>query len=424
MHVPLAGFTGFTGFTALTGFAALTALVVCAPLAGQAAAARERAEAREAARGEALQVMRLLPPLPGERFRVLVDGRWQHLTEIDPDSIREHRPVLATRDRDENVRRTIAGSAAVEFPYLFRTITPSGAIADFRPVAIPSSDTLEFDPGSAAYVGSMLVGLRRTDESAEPLDLPSPIVLTMRIDSGNLVPEQVELTHTGGPYEKVRISVGSFRRAARVRVASDAFGDSEPIELSLVRPSLQLGVSPHRIPGYGLGVAQLSLVARDASARKVGSLLVTYDRGELDGGGLVALDAAGSATVEFRSSGLGTARIEVTHDQYEPASGLVEFDFPWLFLIASFAGGLAGGVIRFWRTGDRRMHRFARALLRGALTGFVVSVAYTVGVNLVGISLGEGTTEAFVFTVAMIGALVGLRLPKRRPREAPARTAP
>lgn len=168
-------------------------------------------------------------------------------------------------------------------------------------------------------------------------------------------------------------------------------------------------------PVFGLEVTTATIRAPGAAARGVKSVLLTHDRSRVEGSEQVALDAEGIGIARLRSSGVGSARVRVTAPHFQHGEQLVQFTWPLSFLGAALLGGMTGGYPRHYPLPAARSRRHGWFwLFRSVLLGLLVAVAYAVGVNLLGIDVGAGIGEAFVFTIAALGAIVGIRLPGAR----------
>ncbi|MFQ5506041.1 MAG: hypothetical protein ACE5F1_14775 [Planctomycetota bacterium] len=173
-------------------------------------------------------------------------------------------------------------------------------------------------------------------------------------------------------------------------------------------PRVDLSATPTVISGLGLGTATIAVKTRPRSQGGLRQVTLSADRGSLDPHE-VELDQAGSGQSTLRSSGIGACRIEVVGEGIRFAPLFVDFVWPLAFLAAALIGGFAGALVA------RRCHRSrARQITNGVLVGLIAAVAYALGVNLIGIDVSSPFSEAAIFVIAAIAALIGLpRLPLR-----------
>jgi hypothetical protein len=94
-----------------------------------------------------------------------------------------------------------------------------------------------------------------------------------------------------------------------------------------------------------------------------------------------------------------------------------------LFGAAALLGGTVGVAIREWSVrGRKRGKQGIRARVASVLLGFLIAVAYAIGVNLLPIVIPGPVVEASVFVVAGLGAILGLAVLQSR-LEAPKKSA-
>ena len=284
-------------------------------------------------------------------------------------------------------------------------------IKEFRPVIQPLREALEFDGTTKAYRTEVLIGLVDSNGIGATTALPQALTLQLVTSLGKTVPTSLEIDHVGPPLGSVALSVTDEVPNVRLRVMWGAETiDSVECTFPLRRSTLQVEINPERIAGFGLEVADIVIRAPDAAQRGIKSVLVSHDRGRLEGTQQVILDEEGIGIAHLRSSGVGMARIRVTAPTFEAGEKGLSFHWPIAFVLFAIIGGVVGGFVRYIR-GPHGRRKALLALLRSAFIGLVVAAGSAVGINLLGVQLVTGVGEAFVFVVAALGAMRGITLP-------------
>jgi uncharacterized membrane protein YjjP (DUF1212 family) len=88
------------------------------------------------------------------------------------------------------------------------------------------------------------------------------------------------------------------------------------------------------------------------------------------------------------------------------------FAFPWFFLLASILGGLTGSLAKYYIT-VKGKKSWKKPVIGGILIGFIGAIAYySLGVNLLGISMSAGLNEIAVLALSALCAYFGIGLLK------------
>jgi AraC-like DNA-binding protein len=302
-------------------------------------------------------------------------------------------------------------------PDTFRVRAPDGGpdlafvpVAELRGAGL----VLAPEPG-LPFTGTVLVGL----EAVGAPGLRARMGDRVRVDFVGGVdrtdPESFELDSIG-PLRPVQVAVRSSREAGmdsvhlRLRLAVAGGTDHSSVEIALPLDRPRLVLLAHRsVLGFGLGRAVVSVrLPRDAppGAWPV-QLTLEGGRGSITPSVLV-LEEGQVDSVFVRSAGLAGARILARSDPLAPGIAEVDYDVPLALLLVALFGGLLGGFLSgaWQRHPDDPRPGTARAAV-GAAAGLVVVVAYTAGLNLLNLNLGDGTTEAVAFTLAVAGGTLG-----------------
>jgi hypothetical protein len=308
------------------------------------------------------------------------------------------------------------GARLLRLPFELHAVAASNSVPSLgTPEILPERNSLRWSPEKGRF--SLRLRLVLRSEGAGR-NLPNPITFLLRSNAQSVEPAQLVARRSNEALEFELADPGLIDQATLgVEVLGLVGVRSTPVaEFSLERPTLAISVSPERLPGLGLGQAELQIEAQGLTfpggVALSGSnrpsplrLRAAAMRGRLTPGEL-QLDSKGLARATLRSVGLGAETLRLEGLPFANREVALHYHFPWLFLLAALLGGLAGGVaaVRL----QRRPGLSARDLAFGSITGLLAAVAYTSGINLLGIDLGSGTHEALIFTLSALTALVGL----------------
>lgn len=377
----------------------LMALALLQPLAAQEMSASRTMTARDAAKR--------LEAGSADSIRVVDGGAVRRVRVTDGSALGRQLLVL----QPDTAGHIVDGAKSLQtLPFKLRLVDAATAeVREFRPVLQPLREVLEFDEVTKSYAAEVLVGVVDGSGAGRTSPLPQSLTLQLVTSLGSATPKSLAIDHVGPPFDSVVLRVAEEVAEVRLRVlwGSEA-ADSVECTFPVRRAELQIEINPQRIAGFGLEVADVVVRAPGAAARGIKSVLLSHDRGRLEGTQQVVLDGEGIGTAHLRSSGFGMARVRATAPTYEPAEQEVLFHWPIAFLFAAVLGGLVGGFVRYIRA-PRSRSSTAYALIRSAFVGMVVAAASAVGINLLGIQLGTGIGEAFVFVVAALGAMQGIK---------------
>jgi hypothetical protein len=223
-------------------------------------------------------------------------------------------------------------------------------------------------------------------------------------------PDIVETNKTAPPFEVIRVATATPESDVKVTVRSSVNPEGVQLVLQVQRPRLNVSISPARIQGFGLEVADVVVQSNSPPETRGATVLLASDTGRIEPLSFT-LDDSGIARATIRSVSTGRATVTASGSPFEPGAGQsVEFVFPWSFLVSALVGGLAGGIVRKGARWRAALSQSATELLVAVLTGAIVFGLFALGVNLFAVSLPQHGGEVLVFVVAALGAFIGTKL--------------
>lgn len=275
--------------------------------------------------------------------------------------------------------------------------------------AIAAEDApLRFNPDRKLFEGRIQVGFVELGSNAErPLDGNFAFQIQGPVTSD---PQVARVMRTAPPFEVIRVSSNDPGPEVRLTVRSTVNPEGAQLTMKVVRPEVEVRISPPLIQGFGLETADIVVSSKAPQVTRGLRIQLASTGGRVEPL-TVVLDDSGIATARIRSAAVGRATVRAEGPVIASgAQASVGFQTPWRFIGSALLGGLAGGVIRKgaqWRTGRRRL---TLELLVAVLTGAVVFGLFALGVNVVGFNLPSQGGEVLVFVVSALGAFIGNRL--------------
>lgn len=301
-----------------------------------------------------------------------------------------------------SIRNAIGSTGSIApLPGLLRQADSAGNVREFKAFA-SSGRPLVYDAAQRVYRGTIIVGITGIAGPLEPFQLATPVVFQV-LDADSADPMETSFQSTEPSFRTVQVTLSAVRP---VRVFSRLIPDGGVTIALRVNPTLAIEAGQGAIDGFGLETTQVN-ISLSGVAQPGGRVVTLHtDAGYLDPT-RVQLDAQGNASVTIRSGSVGQAQITATTADVGRAQTSVQFNFPWITLLASIVGGLAGGFVR------SRGRPRGRALAVAAVWGLIVFVSYAVGINLLPFTPSVTIGAALVFAVSAMGALFGTALLRR-----------
>jgi hypothetical protein len=306
-----------------------------------------------------------------------------------------------------------AGAVSFEFPLLFSGLDAAGAALDARPNVEVEGGGLRYVPGRGDFAGSIMLGLLSVSAPASTQRLGRRVNVLITATADSLDSAQVTLDHTNLPFKRIRlVALSAPPDTVLVHIRTDLDTGIVTIPVPVLRPTLKLSANPKRIAGFGLEDATLAIETQAVGRPETLVVTVTASKGKV-ASPQVPLSRAGTASSSIRSRGLGRDTVTAMSQPLRPGVDVVDFVFPWGFLIAAVLGGIVGGLIhqaQAKRSGRRqaRLRVFLAGVGVAALAGIVVAAAYALGINWLDIPSGKATGEALVFVTSALGAIRGV----------------
>ena len=282
-------------------------------------------------------------------------------------------------------------------------------------VVIEDEGGMRFDQVDNRFEGVLHIGLLDRDKPNSPQQpLPNDIDLLVINEQGGIDPiGDLRINHTNLPFEAVTAHAIAPQDPVNIRIRTSFDPEPESIVLSVIRPRIGLKTSRPTIKGWGLETADINILVEGFPDPEGKVVILESTKGGLESTRLT-LDNNGTAISKIRSIGIGEAKITASMANTESAKADITFTTPWVFFLMALFGGLVGSVIKILqdKTGSAKL--IIGRLALGILIAIVVAVAFTVGVNLVGIAPKAKVGEAVIFVLAAIGAWAGtFVLPKK-----------
>lgn len=275
-------------------------------------------------------------------------------------------------------------------------------------VVIEDEGGMRYDQADNRFEGMLHIGLLDRDSPDAPQQgIPNGIDLLVINEQGGIDPSgNLHIDHTNLPFEPVTAHVITPQDPVKIKIRTSFDPEPESIELSVIRPRISLKTSRDVIKGWGLETADVNILVEGFPDPEGMVVILESTKGGLESTRLT-LDKNGTAITKIRSTGIGEAKITASMANAENAQADISFAYPWLFFLIALIGGLVGSAIKILQDKIGSAKAIVGRLALGILIAIVVAAAFTVGVNLVGITLKAKFGEAVVFVIAALGAWSG-----------------
>lgn len=340
------------------------------------------------------------------------------ITQIAPTinsiNIRPGEYLVARVGDDATIQRIADGKNRYILPLRIFGINSSGEDLNLD-VVIEDEGGMRYDQTDNRFEGVLHIGLLDRDSPDSPQQaLPNDIDLLVINEQGGIDPSgNLRINHTNLPFEAVTAHVIAPQDPVKIKIRTSFDPEPESIVLSVIRPRISLKTSRISIKGWGLETADINILVEGFPDPEGKIVILESTKGGLESTRLT-LDDNGTAISKIRSIGTGEAKIIASMANAESAQADITFANPWVFFLIALFGGLVGSVIKILQDKIGSAKAIIGRLVLGILIAVVVAVAFTVGVNLVGIAPKAKVGEAVIFVLAAIGAWAGkFVLPKK-----------
>jgi hypothetical protein len=288
---------------------------------------------------------------------------------------------------------------------------------------------LRWNTNLNAYACPLVVGVDVSDGQGSPA-LPTPLTFQLLAENCSLAPTRVTITNAGtAGSQTVTLTCEDPRVEPTIFAFYDPSAPRKPLKVPCMRElgDILLEAKQASIFGYGLGTTEISItrLARDryelfdAQDLNVGVRATRGILGHISG----ITSNKCSATIEFRSIGIGPATISARVGPFTDSQE-IQFTFPLSLIIATILGGALGGCGRTFRHRELAKHRY-RIIIEGALCGVLIVAAVATGIVVFTLPPGIVASELGAFVIAGISGYTGSHVLDRlkavtRPQAQPA----
>ena len=374
---------------------------------------------REISRSPALRVEAAsVSAAPGVAAPTLSEPVEPAVTKKLPPNAVLYRPLTVTQERDvrallsEQLKWPSAeaekGRVAVFQGAVETAATQGGPPLTLKAIAAVDAP-MSFDPVRRVFEGRVQVGFVEIEAAGAARPLAGKFAFQVQ-GPVSAAPVVADVHTTAPPFEVIRVASADPGTEVEIMVRSSVNPDGARLTLPVVRPALEIVVTPARIQGFGLEAADILLRSGAPQITRGARVQLASDSGRIEPL-VVELDEHGTGSARLRSASIGAAIITASGAPFAGrAERRVEFVAPWSFVISAALGGLAGGIVRKGTRWRASVGRTALELLVAVLTGAIVFGLFALGVNLTGFELPRNGGEILVFVVAALGAFVGAGL--------------
>lgn len=286
------------------------------------------------------------------------------------------------------------------FPERYFTLLEDGSQAEGE-IKLITTRNLEFDNDLQIFSNVYRLFYESSHNSGIPENLHNHMDVWFEAQYACFVPRTMTIAKTNTEYNLI-ITDKRFDNPINIEIHTPS---KETLTFSIEKePIIKIETKQRNLEGYG--IEEISVLVRLLAYTGDDSLKIDIEttKGSVDPSSFY-LSNEKSKTFKLRSSGIGTAIVEVKSSEgYD--SKEFKFNFPSMFLIFSLIGGLVGSLIKYLM--KHKEYNLGITLLSGCLTGvFMTLLWWILGITpFVGLRLPSGVlNEGLVLLVAILGAL-------------------
>src|SRR5579859_6763833 len=196
------------------------------------------------------------------------------------------------------------GNIRQALPYRFQSASELATSAAPAAATLPLRAVYELEGGGmgpldgGGFEGSVLLGLVNEREPNAKDALPQPVVFELiGVDSADINPRTVRITHLNIPYEESKVRAAEFRPTVSIKLKTDFDDTFVSLSVPMRRPLLMLTASPAAIPGFGLGATTVDVSAPRAWSKALTAVGLSASKGSLSDTRVALKEGLGQATL-------------------------------------------------------------------------------------------------------------------------------
>lgn len=304
---------------------------------------------------------------------------------------------------DDSATAVMEGdNARVTLPIRFVSFdSDMRATRALRPQILVEGGGLRLDRRTGTFRGAMRIWL---DDSLTPgtQSIDPPVVLYVAGMVDRVEPDSISIAATDVTSRITVETAPPQEPLVALEIASGARAEGKKFTVPVLMSKLDLRPGRVRLPGFGLGSVPLAIRVPVEAGEEPIEVSLSSNRGELDPL-VLSIEPGTTGMATLRSGGVGRDTVRAAAIALEDGVLELRYGWPISFVVAGLVGATLGGVFA-----SRRSRRRKGDLVVSVAGGVIAVVAYTLGLNLTGVALNVGYSEAAVFLVAAVGSIVGL----------------
>lgn len=294
----------------------------------------------------------------------------------------------------------------IQAPFQFLAMTKRGQKLNLS-LVFTSTNNLRYEEARKLFTGNISVQLRdmASPNRANPISTEISIVVNGPLD--DIKPESILIFDKTNTFQQVNLEVRRPEEPTIVQLMPAHSAAPQEVEFGVNRIKLKVNIGRDRILGYGLGTTTVIVQADGMQDIPSNAISITSKKGQLDQNS-IEFDADGTARTSIRSSSVGKDTITATLSPFAPGSATVTYTSPWSWLAAVLIGAVLGIALRVtmrMRNPDMK-GGLAFDIAIGLLGGLFTALLYTMGVNILGLTLPSGFSEGLTLLLSGLGGWV------------------
>ena len=294
----------------------------------------------------------------------------------------------------------------IQAPFKFLAMTSRGEELNLS-LELESQNNLRYKGSKDHFTGKVFVLLRDMAAPNAVKNISTAINIAISGPLDEIKPAAMLNIRKTNTFQEVELEVRIPEEPTIIQFTPEHSAAPQEVEFGVSRLKLEVTVGQNPILGYGLGTTTVTVKVNGTEDIPPGSISISSIKGQLDHDS-IKFDADGAAHTSIRSSSIGKDTITATLSPFTPGSATVTYTSLWSWLAAVLIGAVLGIALRVtmrMRNPDMK-GGLAFDISIGLLGGLFTALLYTMGVNILGLTLPGGFSEGLTLLLSGLGGWV------------------
>lgn len=308
---------------------------------------------------------------------------------------------------DDNVRSSFQNDQLKIIPELFiQTGTTPESRISYR-IAFASAGPFKYVFSTRNFenrVNFLLI----SDNFNSNLNLPEPVQIEIVSDQVDSIdPDIREISHLSLPTTEIMLKDPQITDSAQLKIITRSNPEGYEIYLK-IEPAIEISTNRKFLQGMGIQEIPINIKVKGTSGNDSVKVNFTVGKGTIEPVSTF-VHFQNPATVYLRSEGIGRQIVTATSGfPTEINELMLQYAFPWLFILMAVLGGLLGGTVKYLVKPSKKT--LLKTITKGIILGLFGSIVYyALGFSLLQFEVSDIFNEFAVMGFSGLVAFFGIR---------------